>query len=98
MNNQYFVYILASKKNGTLYVGVTNNLGRKVVEHKKGLVGGFTKKYGVNTLVYYESTKDIRDALLREKQLKGISRAKKILLIEGFNKDWIDLDPSLRSG
>lgn len=98
MNKEYFVYILASKKNGTLYVGVTSDLDRRVSEHKSGFVEGFTKKYGVKTLVYFECSGDIRDALAREKQLKGLSRAKKIAKIEEFNPRWEDMDPSLRSG
>ncbi len=70
MFNKYFVYILASKRNGTLYIGVTNNLERRVYEHKNNIVKGFTSKYSVHQLVYYEETNDIYAALQREKQLK----------------------------
>lgn len=66
----YFVYILASKRNGTLYIGVTNDLKRRVYEHKNELIDGFAKKYKVKNLVYFEETNDIREALLREKRLK----------------------------
>ena len=88
---EYYVYILASKQNGTLYVGVTNDLIRRVYEHKSGLVDGFTKQYGVHQLVYYESTDDIQIAILREKQLKGWNRQWKIDLIESENPEWNDL-------
>ena len=71
MFNKYFVYILASKRNGTLYIGVTNNLERRVYEHKNNIVKGFTSKYSVHQLVYYEETNDIYAALQREKQLKN---------------------------
>ena len=90
MNNQY-VYILASKYNGTLYIGVTNDLERRVCEHKQNLVEGFTKKYNVHTLVYYEDTGDVQVAILREKDLKKLSRLKKIKLIESINPEWKDL-------
>lgn len=70
----YYVYILASRRNGTLYIGVTNDLERRVSEHQQGLVGGFTKKYKVHHLVYYETTGDINAALQREKQLKKWNR------------------------
>lgn len=88
---QYYVYILASAKNGTLYVGVTNNLTRRVLEHKEGSVSGFTKKYHIHTLVYFEETGDIGAALLREKQLKRWKRSWKIDLIEKENPDWNDM-------
>jgi putative endonuclease len=78
----YFVYMLASRRNGTLYVGVTNDLGRRVGEHKEKLVPGFTKRYGVNILVWYEIHGDINDAIAREKQIKGWNRVWKIRLIE----------------
>ena len=89
--NQYYVYILASKRNGTLYIGVTNNLLKRVDEHKNGLADGFTKKYNVHNLVYYEKHNDIFCAITREKQMKKWKRQWKINLIEKFNPDWIDL-------
>jgi len=70
----YFVYILASKRNGTLYVGITNNLTRRIFEHKSGLIDGFTKKYLIDKLVYFESTSDINEAIKREKRLKKWKR------------------------
>ena len=87
----YFVYILASRRNGTLYVGVTNDLVRRVYEHKNDLVDGFTKRYGVHLLVYYESTSEVTSAIQREKQIKKWNRAWKIELIERVNQDWKDL-------
>jgi len=89
--NTYYVYILASKKNGTLYIGVTDNLTRRAYEHKNDLVEGFTKKYGVLKLVYYEQTNDIHSAIQREKELKKWNRQWKINLIEKFNPNWKDL-------
>ncbi|MDZ7623823.1 MAG: GIY-YIG nuclease family protein [Ignavibacteriaceae bacterium] len=88
---QYFLYIMASKKNGTLYIGVTNNLVRRVYEHKEGLVEGFTKKYNVKILVYYEVFKDVYEAIKREKAMKKWLRKWKIELIEKTNPDWKDL-------
>jgi len=87
----YFVYMLASRRNGTLYVGVTNDLARRITEHKEKLVPGFTKNYGVDILVWYEPYSDIQDAIAREKQLKGWNRAWKIRLIEKNNSGWNDL-------
>jgi putative endonuclease len=87
----YYVYILASKRNGTLYIGVTNDLVRRVHEHKSGLVEGFTKRYGVHSLVYYEQCEDIESAIQREKRLKFWHRKWKIRLIEEANPDWKDL-------
>ncbi|HLD44407.1 MAG TPA: GIY-YIG nuclease family protein [bacterium] len=87
----YYVYILASKKNGTLYVGVTSNLSKRIFEHKQDLVDGFTKKYGVHSLVYIEQTNDVNDALLRERRLKAWKRQWKIDLIEKSNPNWNDL-------
>ncbi|MCK4465808.1 MAG: GIY-YIG nuclease family protein [Bacteroidales bacterium] len=89
--NQYYVYILASKKNGTLYTGVTNNLIKRVYEHKNNLIEGFTKKYHVHKLVHYEETNDVYAAMTREKQMKKWNRAWKIELIEKNNPDWEDL-------
>ena len=88
---QYYVYILASKKGGTLYIGVTNNLLKRVSEHKSNIVEGFTKKYHVRTLVYYEKHNDIHRAITREKQMKNWKRQYKINLIEKSNPDWVDL-------
>ncbi len=90
-NRQYYVYILFSKKNGTLYVGVTNNLVKRVWEHKNKVVEGFTQKYGVDKLGYYEVYEDINSAIAREKQLKGGNRKSKLELIELNNPDWQDL-------
>ena len=87
----YYVYILASKRNGTLYIGVTNNLIRRVSEHTYGTHEGFTKKYNVHRLVYYEEFSDIIDAIQREKRLKKWNRAWKIRLIQGVNPSWEDL-------
>ena len=91
----YYVYILASKKNGTLYVGVTNDLIRRVYEHKNSLAEGFTKKYNVKTLVYYEATEDVNSAIAREKSLKKCSRKSKLDLIEKNNPQWKDLSLEL---
>lgn len=87
----YYVYILASKKNGTLYTGVTNNLLRRVQEHKSGTIKGFTQKYNVKHLVYYDHTPDVSAAITREKQLKAWKREWKIKLIEEMNPNWEDL-------
>lgn len=92
---QYYVYILASQKNGTLYIGVTNDLLRRIFEHREGLVSGFTQRYKIHHLVYFETTDNIESAILREKQLKGGSRKKKLTLIETNNPDWSDLYDSL---
>ncbi|MFC1726172.1 GIY-YIG nuclease family protein [candidate division KSB1 bacterium] len=89
--NKYFLYILASKRNGTLYTGVTNDLKRRIYEHKNGLIEGFTKKYKVDKLVYFEEFNIINDALLREKNIKTWKRAWKIRHIEEFNPEWNDL-------
>ncbi|HUC69327.1 MAG TPA: GIY-YIG nuclease family protein [Stellaceae bacterium] len=88
------VYILASKPHGTLYVGVTSDIGRRIFEHKTGIVGGFTARYGVHRLVYAESHACMDDAILREKQIKKWQRASKIEMIERDNPTWRDLyDP-----
>ena len=89
--HQYYVYILASKIRGTLYVGMTNDLQRRVYEHKTGIRKGFTEKYGVNKLVYFETFQLVNEAIVREKNLKKWKRDWKILLIEKENKPWLDL-------
>ena len=89
----YYVYILTNEAR-TLYIGVTNDLERRLYEHKNKLIDGFTKKYNLTKLVYYETTIDIRDAITREKQLKGWLRIKKITLIEESNPGWDDLSLS----
>jgi len=91
----YYVYLLASERNGTLYVGVTNDLIRRVYEHKSDVAEGFTKKYAVHTPVYFEDTGDAEGAIAREKQLKKWNRAWKIELIEKTNPDWSDLYETL---
>ena len=91
----YFVYILASGCNGTLYVGVTNDLISRVYEHREGLVPGFTKRYGVKLLVYFEEHSDINEAILREKRVKRWRRKWKLALIETQNPQWRDLWPEL---
>ncbi|OGO18528.1 MAG: hypothetical protein A2Z15_04430 [Chloroflexi bacterium RBG_16_50_11] len=91
MERAYYVYILASKKRGTLYIGVTADLLHRVLEHKNNLVEGFTKQYNVHTLVRYEEFENIEEAILREKQLKKWNRPWKIELIEGSNPTWRDL-------
>ena len=88
---QYFVYILTNQSNRVLYTGVTNNLQRRIYEHKQKLVEGFTKKYNVNKLVWYGVTSDIRAAITEEKRIKAGSRAKKIERIEEMNPEWRDL-------
>ena len=89
--HQYYVYILASKKNGTLYIGMTNDLETRVLQHKQKINEGFTSKYNVINLVYFETFQYINDAIKREKQLKNWNRQWKINLIEEENKDWKDL-------
>ena len=88
---QYCVYIMTNKWHSVLYTGVTNNLQRRNIEHKEGINEGFTKRYRVTKLVYFEVTDSIEAAILREKQIKGGSRAKKIDLINSLNPDWNDL-------
>lgn len=89
--NNYYVYIMASKRNGTLYTGMTNDLIRRVYEHKEGVVEGFTKKYGVKLLVWYEQTNEVEAAIKREKNIQAWKRDWKLRLIEEFNPDWNDL-------
>jgi putative endonuclease len=109
MERLYYVYILASRSR-TLYVGITNNLIRRVSEHREGQVQGFTSKYRIHRVVFFETFHDVRVAIAREKEIKGWRREKKIGLIESKNPTWVDLlghqfpryarkaDPSLRSG
>ena len=89
--NSYWVYILCSKRNGTLYIGVTNNLIRRVYEHRQKLTEGFTKKYAINKLVYLEKFNDINEAISREKIIKKWDRVWKLQLIEQQNPEWEDL-------
>jgi len=87
----FFVYILASRRNGTLYIGMTDNLARRIWEHQTGAVGGFTRKYGVKTLVWYELHQSRESAFQRERQLKKWKRVWKLQLIERLNPNWRDL-------
>ncbi|MBQ8428650.1 MAG: GIY-YIG nuclease family protein [Clostridia bacterium] len=87
----YYVYILTNKTNTVLYTGVTNNLEKRVYQHKNKMIDGFTKRYNVNKLVYYEITQDINSAIAREKTIKNLLRRKKEDLINGFNPEWKDL-------
>ena len=91
MNKQPCVYILTSKKNGTLYIGVTSDLVKRIWQHKEKMVKGFTEKHGIETLVYFEQHEDMISAITREKQLKKWNRQWKINLIEKDNPDWNDL-------
>jgi len=95
MERQYYIYIMSNKHNTVLYTGVTNDLRRRVYEHKEKLIEGFTKKYNINKLVYYEIVRDVESAILREKQIKGGSRAKKLGLINNANHKWNDLYDNL---
>ena len=87
----YYVYILTNYTNSVMYIGMTNDLTRRISEHKSGLIEGFTKKYHVHKLVYFESTEDVNNAIKREKHLKGWTRAKKNALVETVNPEWKDL-------
>ena len=91
MLNDYYVYILASDRNGTLYIGVTNNIFRRVNEHKNKDIKGFTEKYNIDKLVYYEKYEDINEAIIQEKRLKKWNRKWKLDLIEQSNPKWRDL-------
>jgi putative endonuclease len=91
MRGRYFVYILASKKNGTLYIGVTNDLARRIYQHKEGSGSIFTRKYQVHRFVYVEEFSDVTQAIQRETNLKRWPRRWKIELIEKLNPDWVDL-------
>lgn len=94
---QFWVYILASKKYGTLYTGVTNNIVRRTWEHREGLLDGFSKRYGVKQLVYYEAFDDITEAVHREKCIKKWRRDWKFELVEAMNPDWRDLYETLNA-
>ncbi len=87
---EYYVYIMTNRSR-TLYTGMTNNLERRVYEHKRKLIPGFTSRYNITQLVYYESTNEVLDAIAREKQIKGWRRSKKIALIESVNPEWRDI-------
>ena len=91
----YYTYILASRRNGTLYVGVTNDLVRRIYEHKSGVAGGFTKRHGVKRLVHFEVATSVEAAIRREKTLKGWNRVWKLALIEEHNPEWRDLYDTL---
>ena len=91
----YYVYILTNWSNKVLYIGITNNLVRRCYEHKHKIIRGFTEKYNVNKLVYFDTTNDVSEAIKREKQLKGWTRSKKINLIESINPMWNDLSERL---
>lgn len=89
--NDYYVYILTNHNDKVMYIGVTNDLARRIQEHKSESIGGFTKRYHVHKLVYYEQCTDVNAAIAREKQLKGWKREKKNALVRSMNPDWIDL-------
>ncbi len=91
MIERFFIYIMTNKVNTVLYTGFTNDLVRRVYEHKEKIIEGFTKKYNVNKLVYYEIFSDARNAIIREKQIKAGSRKKKLDLINNMNPEWKDL-------
>jgi putative endonuclease len=93
----YYTYILTNKRNGTFYVGVTNDIARRTFEHKEGKISGFTKKYGLKILVYFEVYEDVRDAIAREKLIKKWRREIKIEAIQSINPEWKDLYYSLYS-
>ncbi len=95
MNNQYYIYLMTNPGNQVIYTGVTSNLIKRVYEHKSKLIEGFTKKYNVCKLVYYEIFGDINEAIKREKQIKAGSRKKKIDLINSINPSWEDLYESI---
>ena len=91
VNKQYYVYIMTNKRDTVLYVGVTNDLVRRAYEHKQKLADGFTRKYNIGKLVYYEVLEDAENAILREKQIKAGSRQKKLQLVNSMNEEWRDL-------
>lgn len=94
----YYVYLLTNQTHRVLYVGITNNLQRRLFEHRQGLIDGFTKKYKVYKLIYFETTTDVRVAIAREKQIKGWVRAKKNALIATLNAEWNDLGEEILQG
>ena len=94
---QYAVYIMASRRNGTLYVGVTNDIARRAFEHRNGVGAAFTRKYGVTRLVWYERYADVNEAIAREKQLKKWERAWKLEIIAAMDPDWNDLYQTLNT-
>lgn len=94
--NSYYIYIMASVS-GTLYVGVTNNIVKRVYEHKNDLIDGFTKKYQCHKLIYFEQTSDVNSAIVREKQIKNWNREKKEILIKILNPRWVDLYEEITS-
>ena len=98
MDKIYIVYILANKRNGTLYIGITSDILKRIWQHKEKIIQGFTKKYGVNNLVYYEIFKDPINAIKREKRIKKYKRKWKLDLIEKDNPEWRDLYDNLFSG
>jgi putative endonuclease len=95
MAHRYFVYILTNDRHTVLYTGVTNDLLRRIGEHRAGTFQGFTRRYNVHKLVHFEEFAEVNDAIAREKQIKGGSRMKKMVLINGMNPDWRDLFPDL---
>ncbi|MBI1806520.1 MAG: GIY-YIG nuclease family protein [Ignavibacteria bacterium] len=95
LEKQYYVYILTNKNNSVLYTGVTGNLGARVYQHREKSVPGFTKRYNITKLVYYEVFDDPYNAIVREKQIKAGSRRKKMTLIESMNKEWKDLSDEI---
>ena len=95
MEKKFYVYILASRRNGTLYVRVTSDIARRIEEHRSGAVPGFTSEHDVKTLVHYEVFDDAENAILREKRLKKWNRSWKLELIEKDNPDWLDLTETL---
>ena len=92
------IYIMTNKPNGTLYVGVTSNLPQRAWQHREGVVDGFSKRYGCKSLVWFEATDTMEAAIMREKQIKGGSRAKKLALIEAINPGWHDLYEQIMHG
>jgi putative endonuclease len=94
MNERYAVYMLASQRNDTLYIGVTNDLLTRVAQHKAKTVRGFTQRYDVHRLVWFERYASILEAIAREKQLKGWNRAWKIKMLEASNPEWLEIDPT----
>ena len=91
MDKQYYIYIITNKRNTVLYIGITSSLQKRIYEHRTKAIDGFTKKYNVSKLVYYEIFEDPENAILREKQIKSWSRERKIDLISSVNREWKDL-------